>query len=133
MKGSAPLNWRRFPERYNLHGSYCENCGTAFFPGRAICPNCRRKGKLIEQDMPRTGRIISFTKVHVAPSGFRHETPYHLAIIELENKARVLSQIVDSEDKAIKIGAKVKKAFRRMGQADKYGTITYAFKFRVVD
>ena len=132
MKDSAPLDWRKFPERYNLRGNYCEECGTAFFPARAICPKCRRKGKLVKKDMPRTGKIYSFTKLHVAPTGFRHETPYYLAIIELENKARVLAQLVDTEGEKVKIGAKVKKMFRKMGQADKYGTITYAYKFRIV-
>ncbi|MEM0360254.1 MAG: Zn-ribbon domain-containing OB-fold protein [Candidatus Diapherotrites archaeon] len=133
MTVSAPMNWRRIPERYRLKGTYCETCKTAFFPTRVVCPNCRRKGKLVEQEMPRTGKIHSYTRVHVGPTGFSHETPYYLALIELENKAKVLAQIVDSEEKQIKIGAKVQLAFRRIGQADKYGAINYAYKFKVMD
>jgi len=133
MQNVAPLNWRRFPERYLLRGNYCEVCKQAFFPPRPICPNCRRKGKLVTMDMPRTGKIISYTRVHVPPEGFKNEAPYYLAIIELENKARVLSQIVDSEPEKVKIGAKVKKVFRRIGEPDKYGAITYGYKFKVVE
>jgi len=84
-------------------------------------------------EMPRIGKIISYTKVYVPPEGFKNEAPYYLAIIELENKARVLSQIVDSEPEKIKIGAKVKKVFRRIAEPDKYGTITYGYKFKVVE
>lgn len=83
--------------------------------------------------MPRTGKIISYTRVHVPPEGFKNEAPYYLAIIELENGAKVLSQIVDSDPEKIKIGAKVKKVFRRIGEPNEFGTITYGYKFKVVE
>ncbi|MEW6295568.1 MAG: Zn-ribbon domain-containing OB-fold protein [Candidatus Diapherotrites archaeon] len=127
-----PLHWRRYPERYLLKGNYCENCKTAFFPARVVCPNCRRKALLKEKEMPRTGRIISFTEVFVGPMGFEHETPYFLALIELENKAKILSQIVDSKKESIREGAKVKKVFRKISDTDKEGAIAYGYKFKVV-
>lgn len=133
MKHPLPLNWRRFPERYKLHGTYCETCGTAFFPGRMICPNCRRKGKLVEKEMPREGKIYSFTRIHTGPTGFKHETPYYMAIIELSNGARILSQIVDTDPRRVKIGAKAKKVFRKIIEPDKRGVISYGYKFRVID
>ena len=78
--------------------------------------------------MPRTGKVISFTKVFVAPEGFEKETPYFLALIELENGVRVLSQIVDSDE--VKIGDKVKKAFRIISSSST-GVINYGYKFVV--
>jgi uncharacterized OB-fold protein len=131
MQNALPLQWRNYSERYFLHGSYCENCKTPFFPARAVCPNCRRKGKMIEQDMPRKGKIYSFTEVFVSPAGFENETPYFLAIIELENGAKVLSQIVDSEKEKVKIGATVKKVFRKIADTDEEGAIAYGYKFKV--
>lgn len=131
MQNALPLQWRRYPERYLLRGNYCETCKTPYFPARKICPNCRRKGKLVEQDMPRTGKIISFTEVFVAPAGFENETPYFLAIIELENKAKLLSQIVDSDKEKIKIGARVKKVFRKIADTDEEGAIAYGYKFKI--
>lgn len=130
---SLPLNWRRYPERYLLRGNYCENCKTAFFPARVICPHCRRKGKLVEKEMPRTGRIVSFTEVFVGPKGFEHETPYFVALIELENKSIVLSQVVDSKKESVKEGAKVKKVFRIINDMDMEGAIAYGFKFKVIE
>lgn len=129
---SLPLIWRKFPERYVLEGNYCETCKTAYFPARPICPNCRRKGKLVKQQMPRTGKIISYTEVFVGPKGFEHETPYFLALIELKNKARILSQIVDSDREKIKTGAQVKKVFRKINDIDAEGAIAYGYKFKIV-
>lgn len=132
MSGTLPLIWRKFPERYKLLGNYCENCKSAFFPARMVCPNCRRKGRLVPKEMPREGKIISFTEVMVGPVGFEHETPYFLAIIDLGNGTRVLSQVVDSNRDAVKIGTKVKKVFRKISDATKEGAIAYGYKFKVV-
>ena len=132
VQNSLPLLWRRFPERYNLHGNRCENCGTSFFPRRGVCPNCRRKGKLVAEEMPRTGNIVSWTEVHVGPAGFENEAPYILAIVELSNKARLLTQIVDSENGSVKIGSRVAKCFRRIATAGEEGPIAYGYKFKVV-
>jgi hypothetical protein len=132
MNEALPLIWRKFPERYNLMGNYCETCKTPFFPARQVCPNCRRKGKLVPMQMPRKGKILTYAEVFVGPAGFEKETPYFLAIVELENKARVLSQIVDSERDAIKTGAKVEKVFRKVSDTDQEGAIAYGYKFKVV-
>jgi len=66
------------------------------------------------------------------PIGFDHETPYFLAVIELENGVRLLSQIVDSEPEHVKIGARVDKVFRKVADAHKEGAISYGYKFKVV-
>lgn len=129
---AVPLHWRRFDERYRLSGSHCTNCKEYFFPKRMVCPNCRRKGKLVNSEMPREGTITSFTEVFVGPQGFENETPYFLALIELKNGAKILSQIVDSKHEKIKIGAKVKKMFRKISDEHEEGTISYGYKFKVV-
>ncbi|MBU0636347.1 Zn-ribbon domain-containing OB-fold protein [Candidatus Micrarchaeota archaeon] len=125
------IHWRRYPERYLLRGCHCETCKTDFFPGRLFCPNCRRKGKMVSKEMPRTGKIVSFTEVFVGPIGFQHETPYFLALIDLGNKCMILSQIVDSPKEKIKTGAQVKKVFRKIQDTDHEGAIAYGYKFKV--
>ena len=129
---NLPMHWRKFQERYNLKGNYCETCGSAFFPGVAMCPTCRRKGNIAEKEMPRNGKILSYTTVFVGPTGFENETPYHIAIIELENAVRVLAQVVDTEAEKIKIGVKVKKVFRKIMDHNPKDAIVYGYKFKVV-
>ncbi len=131
--GALPLIWRKFGERYDLDGNFCETCKTAYFPARTVCPKCRRKGKLVAQKMPKNGKIVSFTEVFSGPAGFENEVPYFIAIIELENKTKLLSQIVDSEKEKVKIGAKVEKVFRKISDIDPEGPIAYGYKFKIVE
>lgn len=133
VKGAMPLVWRRIPERYYLLGSKCENCRSEYFPQRRFCPKCRRKGKIVEKKMPEEGRILSFTQVHVPPAGFEHEAPYFMAIVELQNGVKILSQVVDSDTGQVKIGAPVRMAFRKVMEDDEEGAIAYGYKFKVAD
>ena len=83
--------------------------------------------------MPKTGKIITYTELSVGPMGFEHETPYFLALIELDNGAKLLSQVVDSKNEKIKENARVKKVFRKIADNDAEGAISYGFKFKVVE
>ena len=132
MAESIPRVWRNIQARYNLIGVKCEVCKQSFFPPRRICPTCRRKGKLVEEKMPLTGKIFSFTEVHSAPIGIEFETPYFMALIELANGVKILSQIVDSDEEKIKIGAPVKAVFRRITSGGSEDAIAYGVKFKVV-
>jgi len=131
VNGAAPLHWRKYPERYRLEGNFNEKTGEAFFPARVIDPKQGRKGKLIPSEMPREGKIVSWTEVFVGPLGFDKETPYFLAIVELTNKVKLLTQIVDSETEKVKVGAKVKKVFRKISDTEEEGAIAYGYKFKV--
>jgi len=130
MNEAIPLNWRKYPERYRLEGTHCENCGEDFYPKRKICPNCRRKGKLKDKKMAREGEIISYSKVKASHKDFQDETPYHVALIKLDNDVKIFSQVIDSEDEDVEIGARVKKVFRKVNDKDG-GVIAYSHKFKV--
>lgn len=127
-----PLMWRNISERYNLIGTHCLTCGKYYYPQRKVCPTCRRKGKLVEAKMPETGKIVSYSRVFVAPTGFEHETPYFLAVVELDNKATLLTQIVDSKAETVKEGARVEMVFRKIYEDSPEGAIAYGYKFKVV-
>ena len=131
MREALPLIWRRIPERYNLVGTKCTNCNTPYFPQRRICPNCRRKGKMVVEKMPEEGFIYSFSEVHSAPGGFEQETPYYLAIVELKNGVKILTQVVDSPKEKVIIGAPVEMVFRKIFEDGEEGVIAYGYKFKV--
>ena len=133
MRGALPLIWRNINQRYNLIGNHCKTCNADFFPERLICPNCRRKGQLVEKEMPRIGKVFSYTKVYVAPSGFEAQAPYFLALVKLENGVTVLTQLVDTADEEIKIGLAVKTVFRKIFEDGHEGVIAYGFKFTPVN
>ena len=133
MKESIPLTWRRIPERYRLLGSKCETCGSSYFPRRSLCPKCRRKGKLAEVQYSGKGKIYSYTEVTAPPQGFEDQAPYILAVIELDEGAKLTAQVVDVHKDNVKIGSRVEKVFRVIQKDDPEGLVHYGFKFKLAE
>ncbi len=132
MKEAIPLTWRKIPERYRILGTKCETCKKNYFPKRSICPHCRRKGKMVHVQYSGKGTIYSFTEVTAPSEGFEDQVPYVLAIIELDEGARLTAQIVDAKKEDVKIGSKVEKVFRVIQRNDPEGLVHYGFKFKLV-
>ncbi|KQC03043.1 MAG: transcriptional regulator [Methanoculleus sp. SDB] len=120
--------WRKQPQRYNLIGTRCETCGTAFFPPRSFCPECRRDGRIVEHTFAGTGKVVTFTVIRTASEAFELLTPYVLAIVELDEGARLTSQIVCSPDEVF-IGMPVRNVFRKLGSDGESGPLYYGTKF----
>lgn len=129
---AVPFHWRRFKERYQIIGSKCEHCGEYFYPKRIICPKCRRAGKLKEVKFSGKGKVLTYTIIRVPPDGFKIYAPYIIGIIELEEGARLLSQITDCEPDEIRIGMPVKACFRKIRSENSTGLVLYGFKFRPI-
>jgi len=132
MKESIPLTWRRIPERYRMLGVECKTCGSKYFPRRSVCPKCRRRGKISEIQYSGKGKVFSYTEVQSPPDGFEDQVPYILAIIELDEGAKLTGQIVDAHKADVKIGSRVEQVFRVIQRDDPEGLIHYGFKFRLV-
>jgi len=124
------ITWRRIPEKYCLVGSICRTCSSKYFPLRKFCPKCRRKGKIEKYVFKPYGKIYSYTVVHSPPAGFELESPYILAIVELDEGPRLTAQIVDSS--SIEVGDRVEMVFRIIKREDPEGLITYGYKFRKI-
>jgi len=122
--------WRIKDRYYRLMGSRCENCDAEFFPPVYKCRKCGSE-KVSDKEMPKSGRIVTFTQLHEPLPGFEEQAPFFLAVVELENGARVLSQIVDSPDEAVRTGAKVTATVRRVKVDGESGQILYGYKFVV--
>ena len=123
--------WRIRDRYYRLIGSKCQTCGEEYFPPVYKCRACGSEA-LKDKEMPKTGKVVTHTKVHEPLPGFEAQAPFHLAIIQLENGARVLAQVVDSADELVKTGAKVRATVRRVRVDGESGQILYGYKFVVV-
>ncbi len=132
MRNALPLIWRKIKSRYNLMGSHCETCKKDYFPEKSICPTCRRKGKIVDKQMPTEGKIVCFSKIHAAPKGFEHETPYFVALIELTNGVRLFTMLVNAADDEVKIGQKAVMRFRKIFEDGEHGVIGYGYKFQAL-
>lgn len=123
--------WRIRDRYYRLMGNKCEECSAEFFPPVYRCRKCG-SAKLVDVEMPKTGKIMTYTQLHEPMPGFESQAPLFLAVIELDNGARVLSQIVDTPDDAVKTGARARAVVRRVRVDGDSGQILYGYKFIVV-
>ncbi len=123
--------WRHISQRYNLIGSKCLQCGEVFFPMRVICPKCRRKGQLEPIKFSGNGKIMSYSVIHTPTDEFKNISPYAVAIIELEEGAKITSQIVDCNTDDIEIGHEVELVFRKIREEGAEGVISYGYKFKL--
>src|SRR5271157_3131674 len=122
-KASARL-WRKLRARYNLIGNECKNCGTAYFPPRIICPKCGRESRMEERKFAGDGEVYSYTKIRVPPDTFKEEAPYVVGVVRLDEGPMVEGHILETGQE-IKIGTRVKAAFRRMYVDGDEGLIYY--------
>ncbi|MEA4957088.1 hypothetical protein SDC9_17041 [bioreactor metagenome] len=125
-------SWRHIQQRYNLIGSKCTNCDGVYFPPRVICPKCRRKGNIENVQFSGKGKIHSFSIVETPTSDFKTISPYAVAIIDLDEGARLTSQLVDCDLNEIEIGDPVEMVFRKIREDGEDGVISYGFKFKPV-
>ena len=96
--------------RGELHVRQCHNCGARFRPLSAWCPACfspkigwlRASGRAI---------VTHFTVVHQPPTE-AFETPYVLALVDLEEGVRMMTNIVNCATDSVFIGMKVNVTFQ---------------------
>ncbi len=120
--------WREFPRRYRLEASRCEGCSKILYPARLVCPSCGGR-EFVDETLPRDGKVLTYTVVRVPPAGFTEQTPLPIALVELDNGARVMVQIGDVEDPdALEIGMAVRLEFRRISSDGEAGVIFYGHK-----
>ncbi len=122
--------WRIRDRYYRLVGTKCDSCGAEFFPPVYKCRKCGSE-KLSDKEMPKEGKVLTYTKLYEPLPGFEAQAPFFLAVIELANGARVLGQVVDSPDDSVRTGAKVQSTVRRMRVDGESGQIIYGYKFIV--
>src|SRR5947209_13068921 len=90
---------------------YCEQCQRYQFYPRLYCMQCGA-------DTPRwveasgRGTIYSYTIIYQNKSPeFAHDTPYNVAIVQLEEGPRIMSNVVNSDPAHLRVDLPVKVVF----------------------
>jgi uncharacterized OB-fold protein len=87
-----------------LMGSRCKRCGEQSFPPRADCGACL-SGELEFVEVSGKSKLLTFTKIVAAPTGFEEVAPYTVGVADLEDGGRILAWIGDTIPEAqIEIG-----------------------------
>jgi uncharacterized OB-fold protein len=89
----------------------CGDCGVFQHYPRGVCAHCWGTNLEWRRSAGR-GRVYTFTVTHRTQArGFKDETPYVLAWIELEEGVQVLGNVVGCDPPRITIGMPVRVTF----------------------
>jgi uncharacterized OB-fold protein len=91
----------------------------------------QKKGKLEDIKFSGNGKIHSYSVIHTPTDEFKNISPYAVAIIELEEGAKITSQIVDCNTDDVEIGQDVELVFRKIRAEGDEGVISYGYKFKL--
>ena len=90
---------------------HCKSCGKHQFYPRGVCSHCL-SSDLEWHEASGKGAVYSFSVNHRAPHpGFADEIPFVLAIVELEEGPRMMTNIVECNPDSVKIGMAVEVTF----------------------
>ena len=90
---------------------HCGACGTLRHPPSPICPHCRSTEHAW---VPANGRgtVYTYTVVRQAlAKGWDARVPYVVAVVELDEGPRILSNIVEVAAEDVRIGMRVEVVF----------------------
>jgi uncharacterized OB-fold protein len=122
-------HWRLKQQRYALVGEVCPHCESKIFPPRDVCPDCGEAARDTFKFSGR-GKVYSHTTVYHAPTGHTQDTPYPVAIVELDEGPRVTAQLTDLDDRQVEIGMPVEMVTRKLRSDGERGVLVYGYKFR---
>lgn len=97
--------------RHELLLQQCGDCQKFRFYPRSVCPHCLSDKFQWRQSAGR-GKVYSFTVIHRAPfPAFRDKVPYVLALIELSEGVRMMTNVIGCEPDKVEIGLPVELTF----------------------
>jgi uncharacterized OB-fold protein len=92
----------------------CGECGAAQLYGRAWCRRCHGAVGWVEAS--GLGRVHTFTVVRQHHSrSFRHLLPLVVALVDLDEGARLMTNLVGVDPEEVSVGLRVQVRFERTG------------------
>ena len=90
-----------------VEGTVCKDCGAKFFPPRADCAKCFSKN-MDWFEMPKKGRLETFTTAYYAPFGFEADPPYTMGVVDFGSGLKLFARMAkDMKPEALTIGMDV--------------------------
>ncbi len=99
-----------------LLGTKCGKCGYTYATPRLSCAGCGQETDWVE--LPKEGRVHTFTTCFFGGEEFLKETPFHLILVEFDGAdTLLLARLIGPQGpENIRIGMKVTAKFRRNSQ-----------------
>lgn len=97
--------------RHELQVQRCRACGALRFPPALLCPECL-SADCEWQRMSGRGKVFSFVVYRrLYNPAFEADLPYTVAVVELEEGARILSNVVGVPPEQVTCGMPVEVVF----------------------
>jgi uncharacterized OB-fold protein len=84
-----------------------------------LCNNCLST-EFEWVELPKTGKLLTYTIIHVAPSQFQSMAPYAVGIVQLENGVKIPGMIKETPLEKIKVGMPLKIEFEECLQTQRW-------------
>ena len=90
---------------------FCDSCQTPQFVPSSVCRNCYQTD-IGWRESKGKGEVFTFSVVHRGPNAsFKDDTPYTLALVDLEEGFRITANIFNCSPENVYIGMPVKVIF----------------------
>ena len=90
-----------------IEGTVCKGCSTKFFPPRADCAKCFSKN-MDWFEMPKKGKLETFTTSYYAPFGFEGDPPYTMGVVDFGDGLKLFARMAkDIKPEDVKVGMNV--------------------------
>lgn len=99
---------------------WCGACNAAIYYPREVCPTCLSSDQLDWRESPGRGEIYTYNVMHKAGVPFMADrVPYVVALVTLDEGARVLTNIVNCDPSTVKVGMPVQLAWEELSDGRK--------------
>lgn len=95
----------------------CKDCSKVYFPPRPFCPECASRAVEVFKASGK-GTLYSYIINHRPAPGFEDEGPYAIAVVELEEGPRLMSNIVDCDQtpEALQLDMALEVTFEKVNE-----------------
>ena len=100
-----------------LMGTRCRKCGEVYFPPRADCTKCM-SSDMDWREYSGKGKLVTFTTIHAAPTGFDDMAPYTIGVLDLQEGGRLLAWVEGVKPEELRIGMDLKAVTEIMGEVE---------------
>ncbi len=83
-------------KQHELRIQFCTECQKHFFYPRAFCPTCLSDA-LEWRKVSGKGKLLTYVISARPAPGFENETPYAIAVVELDEGPHMMTNIVNTE------------------------------------
>ena len=93
----------------------CKDCSKTYFPPRPFCPECASRSVEVFKASGK-GKLYSYIINHRPAPGFEDDAPYAIAVVELDEGPRLMSNIVqcDQTPEALQLDMALEVTFEKV-------------------